>query len=111
MKPITVARSMARNELAMSRNGIVILSSLTPMAVLRPWLSMNMKISETANSPTIATRKSTPSIRWISPKVSLGMPVWLSSPIIAIPRPIAAARAAFAWFFEASPPKVQNARR
>ena len=39
------------------------------------------------------------------------MPVWLSSPIIASPSPMAAASAALAWFFEASPPRVQNARR
>ena len=52
-----------------------------------------------------------PSMRWISPKVRRGIPVWLSSPIIASPSPMAAASAALAWFFEASPPSVQNARR
>ena len=74
----------------------------------RPWLSININISETANRPTIATRKSTPSKRCMLPPVKRVNPVELSTPIIEIPRPIHTDIAAFAWLFEPIPPKVQK---
>lgn len=57
----------------------------------------------------MAIRKSIPSYRCTSPKVIRGTPVWVSTPIMASPRPRAAAKADFAWFVAAMPPSVAKA--
>ena len=91
--------------------GIVTFSSFTPILESLPWLSMKIKISDTANKPTIATRKSIPSNKCMFPPVKRVNPVELSTPTIAIPRPIHTEIAAFAWLLEPMPPKVQKAKR
>ena len=75
---------------------MVTFSSFTPILESFPWLSMKIKISDTANKPTIATKKSMPSNKCILPPVKRVSPVELSTPIIAIPRPIQTDIAAFA---------------
>jgi len=96
MKPMPVARSMVVNVERILRQGMRIRPSFTPSADSRPWLSMNTNTSATAKSPTIATRKSMPSIMCMLPKVKRGMPVALSSPIMAMPSPMQVAIRALA---------------
>ena len=110
MNPRIEDRSIVQRVDQISRHGTVTLSSFTPRADPRPWLSMKTNTSDTANKPTMATRKSIPSFRCRLPPVKR-VTLLLSIPIIAIPRPMAEARAALAWFLEAMPPSVENASR
>ena len=59
----------------------------------------------------MATRKSIPSKRCKLPPVNRVMPVELSTPIMARPSPKQTDIAAFAWFCEPIPPRVQKASR
>ncbi len=115
--PATKPSSVERIIAGVQNLSIAQLGVMRPMLTLAsfpspepsPRCSRKMNTSDSANSPTIATRKSMPSYRCTSPNEKRGTPVWPSTPIIAIPRPSAAANAALAWLVDDTPPSVAKA--